>query len=232
MKKMITVLALLISANIIAQTESELKKHFEAYYKQMQIQGDVQGVINALTHLVIIEPSQARKDTLAYIYASEGRYLEALNVIGIDKNPNASNMNIEIKAVSLKTLGEAERSLELYELLFQKEPNPYIAYEIADLKLQLQDLSGAEASIEYGLKNVKDDMNRTYYETQQPYQVSLKAAFTYLKAILTFNKDQNNNIDAAISLLNEALTMDENFNLAKISKDALTNRKKEMNKKN
>lgn len=226
MKNIIIALILLISGNVVSQTKGELKKHFEAYYKQMQNQGDVQGVINALTHLDVIEPSQARKDTLAYIYASEGRHLEALNTIGIEKDPNASNMNIEIKAISLKALGNIKLSLEQYELLFKKEPNPYIAYEIADLKLQLKDLSGAESSIEYGLENATDDMKKSYYESQQPYQVSLKAAFVYLKAILTFNKDQDNNIDSAISLLDQALSMDNNFNLAKISKDALENRKK------
>lgn len=226
MKNIIIALILLISGNVVSQTKGELKKHFEAYYKQMQNQGDVQGVINALTHLDVIEPSQARKDTLAYIYASEGRHLEALNTIGIEKDPNASNMNIEIKAISLKALGNIKLSLEQYELLFKKEPNPYIAYEIADLKLQLKDLSGAQSSIEYGLENATDDMKKSYYESQQPYQVSLKAAFIYLKAILTFNKDQDNNIDSAISLLDQALSMDNNFNLAKISKDALENRKK------
>jgi hypothetical protein len=37
--------------------------------------------------------------------------------------------------------------------------------------------------------------------------------------------NQNDNIDQAIALIDEALGMDPNFNLAKISKDALVARK-------
>ncbi len=227
MKKTIFSLVLLISFSAVAQTKTELQKHFEKYYAQMKQQGDVQGVINALTHLDVILPSQARKDTLAYIYASEGRNLEALNTIGIEKNDSDSDMNTEVKAIALAALNEPARALEFYEVLFQRNPNAYLAYEIADLKFQTNDLTGAKEKVEYGLANVKDDMKRTYYETQQPYQTSLKAALTYLKAILIFNEDQTNNVEKAIATLTHALAMDPNFNLAKISKDALLARKKE-----
>ena len=54
----------------------------------MRTQGDVQGVINALTHLNILSPNQARKDTLAVLYMNEGKHIQALNTIGIDKNEN------------------------------------------------------------------------------------------------------------------------------------------------
>ncbi|MDX1333969.1 MAG: hypothetical protein R3252_13150, partial [Robiginitalea sp.] len=40
-----------------AQTEAPLLNHYEAYYKQMRSQGDVRGVINALTHLYVLQPS-------------------------------------------------------------------------------------------------------------------------------------------------------------------------------
>ena len=74
MKKIIVALTMLISATTFAQTNSDLKAHYEAFYKKMKAQGDVQGVINALTHLDVLEPSQARKDTLAYLYVTNGKY--------------------------------------------------------------------------------------------------------------------------------------------------------------
>jgi hypothetical protein len=212
---------------ITAQTTTELKKHFEAYYAQMKKQGDIQGIINAMTHLDVLEPSQARKDTLGYLYVSEGRNLEALNTIGIEKNPTDSDINVEVKAVALKALNQPKRALEQYEILFQRQPNANLAYEIADLKIQTQDLAGAKTSIEYGLANVKDDMVRTFYETQQPYQTSLKAALLYLKALAIFSENQNENVEASLAIMNRALAIDPNFTLAKISKDALLNRKKE-----
>jgi tetratricopeptide (TPR) repeat protein len=227
MKKLVLSLIVLVSLASTAQTKTELQKHFEKYYAQMKQQGDVQGVINAMTHLEVMTPSQARRDTLAYIYVSEGRNLEALNTVGIEKTATDSDINTEVKAIALAAMNQQEKALEFYEVLFQRKPNAYLAYEIADLKLQTNDLVGAKEKIEYGLANVKDDMKRTYYETQQPYQTTLKAALTYLKAIMIFNEDQTNNVEKAIATLTHALAMDPNFNLAKISKEALLARKKE-----
>ena len=218
-------MAVMTTFGISAQTKTELVKHFEAYYKQMKSQGDVQGVINAMTHLNVLEPNKARLDTLAYIYASEGRNLEALNTIGIDQSPSDSNMNTEVKAIALKALNQPQRALVFYEELFKRDPNSYLAYEIAELKMQTQDLAGAKAKVDYGLTNVKDDMKRSYYESQRPYEVSLKGALTYLKALIVFNMNQTDNLDTAIGLLDEAMVLDANFNLAKLSKDALAARK-------
>ena len=227
MKKIIILLAVMFTLSISAQTKTELKTHFEAYYEQMKKQGDMQGIINAMTHLDVLEPSQARKDTLAYLYVTEGRNLEALNTIGIEKNPTDTNMNVEVKAIALKALNQPKRALEHYQELFKRMPSPNLAYELADLKLQTEDIPGAKADIEYGLANVKDDMKRTFYETQQPYQTSLKAALLYLKALSIFSENQNENVESSLAIMNRALAIDPNFNLAKISKDALLSRQKE-----
>ena len=225
MKKIIIVIAVAMSFGVTAQTKSELVKHFEAYYKQMKSQGDVQGVINAMTHLDVLAPTQQRRDTLAYIYASEGRNLEALNTIGIELGANDSNINVEVKAIALNALNQKEKALVFYEELFKRKPNAHLAYELADIKTQLKDFTGANKNIEYGLANATDEMKRAFYETQQPYQTSLKAAFTCLKGLVLFNQDQATNIDAAIKLMNDALAIDPNFNLAKISRQALETRK-------
>lgn len=225
MKKLILLLAVVTTFSVTAQSKSELLKHFEGYYKQMKGQGDVQGVINAMTHLNVLQPNSARLDTLAYIYASEGRNLEALNTIGIELNPTDTDMNTEVKAIALKALNQPKRALVFYEELFKRDANSYLAYELADLKIQTEDLAGATANINYGLTNVKADQMRAFYESQRPYEVSLKAALTYLKGLVKFKMNETDNLDAAIGLFNEALTMDPNFNLAKISKDALEAKK-------
>lgn len=221
MKKLILLVVIIASFGVTAQTKGELQKHFDAYQKQMQVQGDVQGVINAMTHLDVLKPSQARKDTIAYLYVSENKNIQALNTIGIDKNATDSDLNVEVKAIALKGLNEPKRALEQYEVLFSRKPTPPLAYEIADLKIQVQDLAGAKTSIEYGLANATDTMKQGFYEMQQPYEVSLKGAFTYLKALLLYNEDPTANVADALALMNHALVMDPNFNMAKISKDAL-----------
>lgn len=216
---------MLFSVSTFAQNSSDLKTHYEAYYKQMKKQGDVQGIIEAMTHLNVLEPSIARQDTLAYLYLSEGKYIQALNTIGVEKNATDSDMNVEVKALALKNLNQPKMAIEHYEILFKRNPNVYLAYEMADIKLQINDVAGAKTNIAYGLANVKDDMKRGYYETQQPYETSMKAALLYLKGIMTFSENKTANIDAAIKLLNDALAIDPNFNMAKVSRQALENQK-------
>ena len=191
----------------------------------MRTQGDVQGVINALTHLNILSPSQARKDTLAVLYMNEGKHVQALNTIGIDRNENDSDMAVEVKAISLQVLNQIERSVEHYEELYKRKPNPLVAYELADLKIQLDDLLGATKHITFGVANSKSVVMRTYYESQSQYQVPMKAAFIYLKGLVRFKENKTLNIDAAIEIMDEALAIAPNFNLAQISKDALLSQK-------
>ena len=56
MKKLFGLVLLMTSFMVGAQTNSELLKHYEAYYAQMKSQGDTQGVINAMTHLNLLSP--------------------------------------------------------------------------------------------------------------------------------------------------------------------------------
>ena len=224
MKKILVVLIFAIGYFGVAQTKSELQKHYEAFYNEMKLQGDVSGVINALTHLNVMAPSIDRRDTLAYVYANDNQHMQALNTIGIDKNEADSDLALHVKAISLKALNQPNRALEQFELLFKRSPNAYLAYELADLKIQTGDSAGASANIEYGITNATDEMSYAFYERQTPYEVSLKAAFLHLKGLIVYNSDKND-IDAALALINEALTIEPSFNLASLSKQALESRK-------
>ena len=225
MKNIITILALLISISAFSQSNQELLSHYQKYYKQMQSQSDIQGVINALTHLNILSPNQARTDTLATLYMNEGRHVEALNTIGIEKNEADSDLAVQVKAFSLKAINDIDQSLIHYEELFKRKPNPFIAYELAEMKIRKGDLLGATSNITFGIANSSGDIVRNYYETQQPYSVPMKAAFIYLKGLVKINEDRENNIDETIGIMEEALAVAPNFNMAKIRIDALNAQK-------
>lgn len=229
MKKLIIIALCFLGFHSQAQTNQELLAHYRAYYNQMKIQGDSQGIISGLTHLIVLSPkeAQAHKDTLAMVYMSEGNHVQALNTIGIDVNAKDSNIAVEVKAVSLKALNELDRSIIHFEELFGRTPDPSVAYELAELYLQTNALEKSNTYIAYGLANVTENMGKAYYESQQPYQVSLKSAFLYLKALSKYNENKVTNIDAAVAILDEALTLSPNFNMAQISKNALLNQKKE-----
>jgi tetratricopeptide (TPR) repeat protein len=224
MKKIIFVIALSLGFTSTAQTKSELQKHYEAFYQQMRMQGDVDGVVNALTHLNLLAPSVQRRDTLAFIYANDEKHMQALNTIGIEKDDSDSDLAVQVKAISLKALNQPKRAVEQFEVLFLRNPNPYIAYELADLKIQTGDPNGATTNIEFGITNATEDMKHAFYERQQPYEASLKAAFLHLKGLVSFNIDKDN-IDAALAFIDEALVVDPSFNLASLSKQALEMRK-------
>ena len=224
MKKILFILVAGISLSIQAQSAGELLKHYEAYYAQMRAQGDIRGVINALTHLNILQPSIERRDTLAYVYSNNNQHVQALNTVGIELNPEDSDLALQVKATSLKSLNQPKRSLEQFQLMYERGANPYIAYEIANLKIQIGDSPGSLAEIEYGIANSRDEMKYAFYERQQPYEVPLKAAFVHLKGLAQYNIDKNN-IDQAIASFDEALKMAPNFNLASLSKQALESRK-------
>ncbi|GLB51486.1 hypothetical protein NBRC110019_05250 [Neptunitalea chrysea] len=211
-----------------AQTNSDLLAHYKKFYAQMKIQGDLQGSINALTHLQVLAPSQAQRDTLAYYYLSGNQYAQALYVLGDAKDDNASNLAIEVKAVAFKSLNMNEQSLEQYEILFKKNPTVYIAYEMADLKTQLGKFNESLQSVEYGLSNVKDTDKIPFYETQQPYEVAAKAAFLYQKAIAQFSLNQED-FDTPLKTLTDAINVAPNFALAKNIKQALLQKKAGVN---
>ena len=225
MKQYLFILSFLVSLFAFSQSNTPLLDHYKEYYNQMRTQGDVQGVINALTHLNILSPNQARKDTLAVLYMNEGKHIQALNTIGIDRNENDSDMAVEVKAMSLQVLNQIERSVEHYEELYRRKPSPLVAYELADMKIQLDDLLGATKHITFGIANSKSDVMRTFYESQNQYQVPMKAAFMYLKGLVRFKENKSLNIDSAIEIMDEALAIAPNFNLALISKDALLSQK-------
>lgn len=221
-----TIFLIFFSNILTSQENSDLVEHYKSYYNQMQKQGDVQGIINAMTHLLVLEPNIARKDTLAALYMNEGKYVQALNLLGIKSDDSDSDMAVEVKAVCLKSLNEPSRAIEHYELLFKRFSNPSLAYELADLKIQTNDLTGANLNITYGLANSSDDIMKPYYETQTPYQVPLKAGFLYLKAIAKFRENPEQNHEVSIQILDESLQLAPNFNLAKLAKDAIINQKK------
>lgn len=228
MKRIMLLVLFAMALQVSAQSNTELIKHFEAYDKQMRAQGDVQGMINAMTHLNVLAPSEARKDTLAYIYMTEGKYMQALNTIGIDAKVDDSNIAVEVKAMSLKAVKQPERALVHFNEMFKRTPNAALAYELAELNLQLQKLDDALKHINYGVANAKPDEKRAFYEQQSPYQVSLKSAFMYLKALQLFQSDRKNNIDAAVDILDDTLKESPNFNMVNLTKNELLRQKQMM----
>ena len=228
MKRLLVLTLLVSSFQLSAQNSSDFIKHYEAYYKQMKAQGDVQGIINAMTHLNVLMPSQERTDTLAYVYMTEEKHMQALNTIGIEKKATDSDIAVEVKALSLKSIKQPELAIPHFDELFKRDPNALVAYELAELNLQTSKLAEAKKNIDFGLANSKEDMMKAFYETQTPYQVPLKSAFMYLNALMVYNQDVKANIDASVDILDATLKTAPNFNLIQITKNELLRQKQQL----
>ena len=63
------------------------------------------------------------------------QHVQALNTIGIEKNDGDSNLAVQVKAISLKALNQPKRATEQFQVLYDRLPDPFIAYEMADLKI-------------------------------------------------------------------------------------------------
>ena len=50
MKNLLVLLLILSGVSLKAQEKSALENHYKAFYKQMRTQGDINGIIQALTH--------------------------------------------------------------------------------------------------------------------------------------------------------------------------------------
>ena len=224
MKKICMLLILCFGLFAQAQNNNDLKKHYEAYYEQMKSYGDVRGAINALTHLIVFEPDQAKKDTLAYLYANSSQYLQAVNVLGAEKNTSDSDLAVEIKAVSLKSLNQPQLAVQQYDILFGRKPDIFLAYDLVDLNLQIGKTAEAKTYIDYGLSNATDKDMIPFYEGNRPYQVQAKAAFTYQKGILHYNENKTD-VDGAVKIIDEAVAIAPDFLLAKQIKELLLKQK-------
>ena len=214
-----------------SQNSSDLLAHYQSYYVQMKQLGDTQGIINAMNHLAILEPNIRRQDTLAYIYMSEGKHRQAISLLGAEVKESDTDLDSEVKAISLKALNEPKLALEHYEVLYKRKPSPQLAYELADLKILTNDLTGATINISYGIAYSTPEMVKAYYESQTPYQVSLMAGFVYLKAITKFRENPETNHEASIAILEEALQISPNFNLATIAISAIRSQKESLETK-
>ena len=67
----------------------------------------------------------------------------------------------------LQELNQPERAVVHYDELFKRKPNPFVAYELAELTTQLNKLDEAAKHIEYGYANSSDDVMRTFTEGQE-----------------------------------------------------------------
>ena len=105
-------------------------------------------------------------------------------------------MAVEVKAISCNHEMRLKGPYYIKKIV-QKKAQSYGIW-VSRYKIQLNDFLGALKHITFGIANSNDDIYRNYFDTQTQYQVPMKAAFIYLKGLLTFGENKEENIDKVI----------------------------------
>jgi tetratricopeptide (TPR) repeat protein len=189
--------------------DTALTKHYEKYYKMMLTNNDLDGAIEGLSHLIVLAPTEAKKDTLAFMYLQANKPMQALSVVG----ESSSELALKTKAISFKTINNPKKAIENYETLIQKNNSVLDAYELAQLQFSIQRFGEAKATINYGLKNSKEEKVRIFVKGNSYIETPVKAAFLNILGLIEYNLDKENTAKV-ISIFDEALKLDPNFVLA------------------
>jgi len=177
--------------------------------------GDAAIMYDALHHMLVREPdNNAIKDSLATLYFTGRMYGQALKLSGdlLEAAPNDPRL-LEMKAVSQNSLGLLEDALVAYQDLFQVDPNPYYAYQIATIQYGLNQFDQAEASVDNmlagDLGSQKVNINIAQGRAQS---VPMKAALLNIKGVL--RKDVHKDMEKAKEYFQLAMAEAPDFLLA------------------
>lgn len=196
--------------------KASMTKHYKGYYKMMLNNNDLDGAIEGLSHLVLLEPTQGRKDTLAYMYLQGNKLVQAVSVVGDSK----TDLALKTKALAFKGLNDPKKAIENYEQLIAKNNSVLDAYELAQLQFGIQRYGEAKATINYGLQNAKDEKVRIFIKGSSYLETPVKAAFLNVLGLIEYSMDKAN-IDKAVAIFDEALKIDPQFVLALENKKGL-----------
>jgi len=194
----------------------QMTTHYQKYYQLMLENSDVDGAIESLNHLLILNPSQGKKDTLSALYLQNKQPFLAIKTLG-DSN---SVLALRTKANAFKNLKNLKKAIEAYEELIKKTKQVMDVYELAQLQFQLQRFAEAKQSVNLGLKLAKNEKVKIFIKAKSYIETPIKAALLNILGLIAYNLDKNDTTKA-IQYLDEALKIDPEFVLALENKKAI-----------
>lgn len=192
--------------------------------KRAKMMNDSGVLISSMYRLVALEGEQSTyKDSLAYIYYSTRNYTSSFLMANEALNRDPSNQSlIEIKAISLESLGAIDKSLEAYQQLYALSKNNFHGYSVAKLQMGLKLNEEAYATIQEVEKLNDEGKYKVNFNINQSHQqqVELLAAIQYLKGLIEEDLDKK---PEALASFQKAVKIQDDFILAKDKVDALSN---------
>lgn len=207
------------SAQNNKQEDIALEKDIMEFSKSM---GDMSVAALSMYRLVALEGENSTyKDSLAFLYFSSRKYASCFLMSNeVLKRDPKNQALLELKAISLESLGAIGKSLEAFTDLFAISKNNFHGYSLAKLQFSMKKYEEAYITIkEVETLNDSGQYKVTFAINQNhTQQVELLAAIPYLKAGIEIELDK---IPEAKLSLQKAIKIQPDFVLAKETLDGL-----------
>jgi tetratricopeptide (TPR) repeat protein len=184
--------------------------------------GDPAVVTMTMYRLIALEGANSTyTDSLAFVYFSSRKYAPCFLMTNevLKRDPTNQPM-LELKGISLESLGALDKSMEVYQELYALSKNNFHGYNLAKLQLGMRKFDEAYKTIkeveglnDSGKYKVTFSINQNHTQ-----QVELLAAIPYLKGLI--EEELNKKPEAKVSYA-KALKIQGDFVLAKEKLDGL-----------
>lgn len=220
-KLLIIAIVLNVSSNF-AQSNADAINIEKQILKKAKKIGDPSVATASIYRLIALEGENSTyKDSLAYIYFSSRRYAPCFMIATevLKREPNHVKM-LEMKAISLESLGAFDKATEVYQQLFKILKNNFHGYTIAKLQYSTKKYEEALKTIQEVEKLNDTGKYKVTYAINQNHnqQVELLASIAYLKGLIAIELDKN---DLAKSSFEKAIKIQSDFVLAKEKLESL-----------
>jgi tetratricopeptide (TPR) repeat protein len=215
MKNLIYIFTFIITSTVIAQNTSSVA--FEKQkLNQAKVYGDEDVMAASIYNIIVLEgPTSSYKDTLAYVYFNKRNFVSCYLVVNdvLKLKPDNIEM-LEMKAISLESMGAIDKAKESYEVLLQKNNNNYTAYKLASLEFRMNQNEAAYATIKKAAQLPGNkEMNVTFQVNENYNQnVPLNASIPYLQGLIAQSLNKPGDAKASYE---KAIELYPDFVLAK-----------------
>ncbi|MCK4562104.1 MAG: hypothetical protein KAT78_04290, partial [Flavobacteriaceae bacterium] len=205
-----------------SQSNTEAIKIEKEILKNAKKIGDPSVASSSIYRLIALEGENSTyKDSLAYIYFSSRRYAPCFMITTevLQRDPKHVEM-LEMKGVSLESLGAFDKATEVYKQLFKISKNNFHGYTIAKLQYSIKKYDEAFKTIQEVEKLNDTGKYKVNYIINQNHnqQVELLAAIHYLKGLITIELGQK---EVSILSFEKAIKIQPDFVLAKEQLESL-----------
>lgn len=196
-----------MTTTVFAQTTGAIDLE-KAKLKQAQAYGDQSVATSSMYAIIALEgPQSSYKDSLAYMYFNARNNISCFLVTNDILSYKPENLGlIEMKAISLESMGAIDRARQTYNDLFALTNSNFHAYKISTLLFAMGKNDEAHAMIKQADQLPDDGTLEVTFQVNKNYNqnVSLKASIAYVEGLIALELEKKaearENFEKAIAL--------------------------------